>query len=96
VLQLNLTEDHCDDRPANLRQTHGGRYGRPDGVLHHAWGHDLPARIDLRSRAQPTALLMSDLTAQLLELAVANRILAHEAVVDALRHVSIRHPEKAD
>jgi hypothetical protein len=38
VLQLNLTEDYRDGRPANLRQTHGGRYGRPDGVLHHVPG----------------------------------------------------------
>ena len=30
------------------------------------------------------------------ELAVANRILAHEGVVDAFGHVSIRHPARAD
>jgi ribulose-5-phosphate 4-epimerase/fuculose-1-phosphate aldolase len=30
------------------------------------------------------------------ELAVANRILAREGVVDAFGHVSIRHPERAD
>jgi hypothetical protein len=48
VLQLNLTEDYRDGRPANLRQTHGGRYGRPDGVLHHATGHD-PLRTFIRA-----------------------------------------------
>jgi hypothetical protein len=36
----SLTEDHCNGRPAKLRQTHGGRYGWPDGVLHHAMGQD--------------------------------------------------------
>jgi hypothetical protein len=41
VWQLNLTENHRDGRPANLRQTHGGRSSWPDGVLHHARGHDL-------------------------------------------------------
>jgi ribulose-5-phosphate 4-epimerase/fuculose-1-phosphate aldolase len=30
------------------------------------------------------------------DLAVANRILAHEGVVDAFGHVSIRHPERPD
>ena len=30
------------------------------------------------------------------ELAVANRILAHEGVVDAFGHVSIRHPQRRD
>jgi ribulose-5-phosphate 4-epimerase/fuculose-1-phosphate aldolase len=30
------------------------------------------------------------------DLALANRILAHEGVVDAFGHVSIRHPERAD
>jgi len=30
------------------------------------------------------------------DLAIANRILAHEGVVDAFGHVSIRHPERAD
>jgi len=30
------------------------------------------------------------------DLAIANRILAHEGVVDAFGHVSIRHPERTD
>jgi ribulose-5-phosphate 4-epimerase/fuculose-1-phosphate aldolase len=30
------------------------------------------------------------------ELAIANRILAHEGVVDAYGHVAVRHPEKPD
>jgi HCOMODA/2-hydroxy-3-carboxy-muconic semialdehyde decarboxylase len=30
------------------------------------------------------------------DLAIANRILAHEGVVDAFGHVSIRHPERAE
>ncbi len=44
--QLNLTENHRGGRPADLRQTHGGRYGRPDGVLHHTTGHDLHSSYD--------------------------------------------------
>lgn len=39
---------------------------------------------------------MPDLDALLHDLAVANRILAREDVVDAFGHVSIRHPERAD
>jgi HCOMODA/2-hydroxy-3-carboxy-muconic semialdehyde decarboxylase len=30
------------------------------------------------------------------DLAIANRVLAHEGVVDAFGHVSIRHPERSD
>ncbi len=30
------------------------------------------------------------------ELVIANRILAHEGVIDAFGHISIRHPERAD
>jgi HCOMODA/2-hydroxy-3-carboxy-muconic semialdehyde decarboxylase len=33
---------------------------------------------------------------RLRELALANRILAREGVVDAFGHVSIRHPQRAD
>ncbi|MGH7004639.1 MAG: class II aldolase/adducin family protein [Alphaproteobacteria bacterium] len=32
----------------------------------------------------------------LADLVIANRILAHEGVIDAFGHVSIRHPERAD
>ncbi len=40
---------------------------------------------------------MSDqLAALLYELAMANRIVAHEGVLDAFGHVSIRHPSKPD
>lgn len=39
---------------------------------------------------------MADLDALLHDLAVANRILAREDVVDAFGHVSIRHPERPD
>jgi ribulose-5-phosphate 4-epimerase/fuculose-1-phosphate aldolase len=39
---------------------------------------------------------MPDLDALLLDLAIANRILAREDVVDAFGHVSIRHPERPD
>jgi HCOMODA/2-hydroxy-3-carboxy-muconic semialdehyde decarboxylase len=39
---------------------------------------------------------MSTLQTLLKDLVVANRILAHEGLVDALGHVSIRHPEKPD
>ena len=30
------------------------------------------------------------------DLVIANRILAHEGVVDAYGHVSVRHPERSD
>jgi ribulose-5-phosphate 4-epimerase/fuculose-1-phosphate aldolase len=30
------------------------------------------------------------------DLVIANRILAHEGVVDAYGHISVRHPERAD
>jgi HCOMODA/2-hydroxy-3-carboxy-muconic semialdehyde decarboxylase len=39
---------------------------------------------------------MSNIDDLLRDLVVANRILANERVVDALGHVSIRHPDKAD
>src|SRR5579875_3839761 len=39
---------------------------------------------------------MSDLDSMLRDLVIANRILAHEGVVDAFGHVSIRHPERPD
>jgi ribulose-5-phosphate 4-epimerase/fuculose-1-phosphate aldolase len=39
---------------------------------------------------------MSDLDEVLHDLAVANRILAHQGVVDAYGHVSVRHPTKND
>jgi HCOMODA/2-hydroxy-3-carboxy-muconic semialdehyde decarboxylase len=39
---------------------------------------------------------MADLNAQLEDLVLANRILAHENVVDGFGHVSLRHPERPD
>ena len=39
---------------------------------------------------------MSNLDEPLRDLMIANRILAHEEVVDALGHVSIRHPYRSD
>jgi HCOMODA/2-hydroxy-3-carboxy-muconic semialdehyde decarboxylase len=39
---------------------------------------------------------MSDLDRACRDLVIANRTLAHEGVVDAYGHVSIRHPEKPD
>lgn len=39
---------------------------------------------------------MSDLDQQLRDLAIANRILAHEGIVDAFGHVSVRHPDRPD
>lgn len=39
---------------------------------------------------------MADLAEQLRDLAIANRILARQGVVDALGHVSLRHPEHSD
>jgi ribulose-5-phosphate 4-epimerase/fuculose-1-phosphate aldolase len=39
---------------------------------------------------------MSDVEGLLRDLVVANRILANERVVDALGHVSVRHPDRAD
>jgi len=39
---------------------------------------------------------MSNLDQLLRDLVIANRILANENVVDALGHVSIRHPDRAD
>jgi hypothetical protein len=56
VLQLNLTENHRDGRPANLRQTHGGRYGWPDGVLHYARGRDRPSPVRIHSETNAERL----------------------------------------
>ena len=39
---------------------------------------------------------MSDLNELLNDLVIANRILAHEGVVDAYGHVSFRHPQRPD
>src|SRR5262245_44830363 len=39
---------------------------------------------------------MSDLQTMLKDLVVANRILAHQNVVDAYGHVSMRHPDRPD
>ena len=39
---------------------------------------------------------MADLEALLNDLVIANRILAHEEVVDAYGHVSVRHPERPE
>ncbi len=39
---------------------------------------------------------MADLAALLEDLVTANRILAHEGVVDGYGHVSLRHPERPD
>jgi len=38
----------------------------------------------------------SDLGTLLDDLVIANRILAHEDVIDAFGHVSVRHPERPD
>jgi ribulose-5-phosphate 4-epimerase/fuculose-1-phosphate aldolase len=40
--------------------------------------------------------VMADLAALLEDLVTANRILAHEGVVDGYGHVSLRHPERPD
>ena len=39
---------------------------------------------------------MADLKQTFRDLVIANRVLAHQGVVDAYGHVSIRHPEKPD
>ncbi len=39
---------------------------------------------------------MADLKQAYRDLVIANRVLAHQGVVDAYGHVSIRHPEKPD
>ena len=39
---------------------------------------------------------MSDLNSDLRDLVIANRILAHEGVVDAFGHVSLRHPDNPE
>ena len=39
---------------------------------------------------------MAEISDQLRDLVIANRILAHEGVVDGYGHVSIRHPERPD
>ena len=38
---------------------------------------------------------MTDLSAALRDLVIANRVLAHEGVLDGFGHVSIRHPDDA-
>jgi HCOMODA/2-hydroxy-3-carboxy-muconic semialdehyde decarboxylase len=40
--------------------------------------------------------VMADLTAFLEDIVIANRILAHEGVVDGYGHVTARHPERPD
>ena len=42
-----------------------------------------------------SAIVIAD-SSLLRDLVIANRILAHEGVLDAFGHVSIRHPEHAD
>src|ERR1700757_3704800 len=44
---------------------------------------------DIRGAAMSTADVLRDLV-------IANRILAHEGVVDAYGHISVRHPERPD
>ena len=39
---------------------------------------------------------MANIIPYLRDLVIANRILAHEGVVDAFGHISVRHPEKPD
>ena len=39
---------------------------------------------------------MSELDDLIYNLAVANRILGHEGVVDSFGHVSVRHPERTE
>ena len=39
---------------------------------------------------------MSDLDKVIRDLVIANHILAHEGVLDAYGHVSMRHPERPD
>ena len=41
----------------------------------------------------PSRTLMTDISALVRDLVVANRILARENVVDAYGHVSVRHPD---
>src|ERR1700754_38222 len=55
----------------------------------------------MRHRTPPSGMNqqgtpMIDLEPMLKDLVIANRILAHEQVVDFLGHVSIRHPERPD
>jgi ribulose-5-phosphate 4-epimerase/fuculose-1-phosphate aldolase len=52
-----------------------------------------PGKISATKRRKTT---MSDLDEILHDLVVANRILAHQGVVDAYGHVSVRHPSKPD
>jgi hypothetical protein len=40
--------------------------------------------------------MTAEFTEQLEDLLIANRILAHEGVVDGFGHVSIRHPHRPD
>jgi ribulose-5-phosphate 4-epimerase/fuculose-1-phosphate aldolase len=44
----------------------------------------------------PEGSQMTGLQAHLEDLVIANRILAHENVVDGFGHISLRHPERAD
>src|SRR5436309_7040730 len=46
--------------------------------------------------SSPPPTFMSDISALIRDLVVANRILAAENVVDAYGHVSVRHPTKPD
>ena len=39
---------------------------------------------------------MSDLDKAIRDLVIANRVLAHEGVLDAYGHVSVRHPTDPD
>src|SRR6202451_1108302 len=50
---------------------------------------DLPA---FAENAIPGGIVPENLTDLIAELALANRILAHEGVLDAFGHVSMRHP----
>ena len=50
-----------------------------------------PERLRRKVRAMPNVI--DDICYQL---ALANRIVAHEGVIDAFGHVSVRHPEKPD
>src|SRR5580704_8645398 len=51
---------------------------------------DLPASAE--KRRNEGGIVPENLTDLIAELALANRILAHEGVLDAFGHVSVRHP----
>ena len=51
------------------------------------------SKSSFRARRRERSAGLSEL---LRDLALANRILAHEGVVDAFGHVSVRHPERAE